>query len=174
MTAQCWIAAVVGIAAIVDDLARRQISNWIPCSAFAAGLILQTVEGGWRGAGSAAAGNPHWSRSFLDFLSARRHGRRRCEVDGRFWRGPGSQTASGGRLVDGRVWRSDGGGSDCSQSASKILDRKAAGFCNRNRGIGLNARHSARVHPVRSSHSGRSVAESGSKDMRAILHSGSW
>jgi len=120
------------------------------------------------------ARDPHWSRSFLDFLSARRYGRRRCEVDGRFWRGPGSQTASGSRLVDGRVWRSDGGGSDRSQSASKILDRKAAGFCNRNRGIGLNARHSARVHSVCSSHSGRSVAESGSKDMRAILHSGSW
>ena len=43
MTAQAWIAGVIGIAAIVDDLARRQISNWIPCSAFAAGLILSSA-----------------------------------------------------------------------------------------------------------------------------------
>lgn len=67
MTAQCWIACVVGIAAIVDDLARRQISNWIPCSAFAAGLILQTVEGGWRGAGSALLGTLTGGAVFLIF-----------------------------------------------------------------------------------------------------------
>jgi prepilin peptidase CpaA len=67
VTAQCWIAGVVGIAAIVDDLARRQISNWIPCSAFAAGLILQTVESGWRGAGSALLGTVMGALVFLIF-----------------------------------------------------------------------------------------------------------
>jgi prepilin peptidase CpaA len=67
VTAQCWIAGVVGIAAIVDDLARRQISNWISCSAFAAGLILQTVEGGWRGAGSALLGTVTGAAVFLIF-----------------------------------------------------------------------------------------------------------
>jgi len=67
VTAQCWIAAVVGIAAIVDDLARRQISNWIPCSAFAAGLILQTVHAGWRGAGSALLGTATGAAVFLIF-----------------------------------------------------------------------------------------------------------
>ena len=67
MTAQCWISGVVGIAAIVDDLARRQISNWIPCSAFAAGLILQTVQGGWRGAGSALLGTITGAAVFLIF-----------------------------------------------------------------------------------------------------------
>ena len=41
MTAQAWIAGLVGVAAIVDDLTRRQISNWIPACAFAGGLILQ-------------------------------------------------------------------------------------------------------------------------------------
>ena len=67
MTAQCWIAGVVGIAAIVDDLSRRQIANWIPCSAFAAGLILQTVQGGWRGAGSALLGTVTGAAVFLIF-----------------------------------------------------------------------------------------------------------
>jgi prepilin peptidase CpaA len=67
VTAQCWIAGVVGIAAVVDDLARRQVSNWISCSAFAAGLILQTVESGWRGAGSALLGTVTGAAVFLIF-----------------------------------------------------------------------------------------------------------
>lgn len=67
MTAQVWIAGAVGIAAIVDDVRRRQISNWIPCSAFAAGLILQTVHNGWRGAGSALLGTLSGAAVFLIF-----------------------------------------------------------------------------------------------------------
>jgi len=67
VTAQVWIAGVVGIAAIVDDLARRQISNWIPCAAFAAGLILQISQSGWRGAGSALLGTVAGAAVFLIF-----------------------------------------------------------------------------------------------------------
>jgi prepilin peptidase CpaA len=67
VTAQVWIAGVVGIAAIVDDLARRQISNWIPCTAFAAGLILQTLHSGWSGAGSALLGTVTGAAVFLVF-----------------------------------------------------------------------------------------------------------
>jgi len=67
VTAQAWIAGVVGIAAIADDLARRQISNWIPCSALAAGVILQTVNNGWRGTGSALLGTITGAAVFLIF-----------------------------------------------------------------------------------------------------------
>ena len=67
MTTQVWIAGIVGIAAIVDDLARRRISNWIPCSAFAAGLILQTIQSGWKGAGSALLGTITGACVFLIF-----------------------------------------------------------------------------------------------------------
>jgi prepilin peptidase CpaA len=67
VTAQVWIAGIVGVAAIVDDVARRKIANWIPCSAFAAGLILQTVQGGWRGAGAALAGTAAGAGVFLIF-----------------------------------------------------------------------------------------------------------
>ena len=67
MTAQVWIAGVVGVAAIVDDLARRQISNWIPCVALAAGVILQTVNNGWRGTGSALLGTITGAAVFLIF-----------------------------------------------------------------------------------------------------------
>lgn len=55
------------MAAIVDDVTRRKIANWIPCSAFAAGLILQTIQGGWRGAGAALAGTAAGAGVFLIF-----------------------------------------------------------------------------------------------------------
>jgi len=67
VTAQVWIAGIVGVAAIVDDVTRRKIANWIPCSAFAAGLILQSVQGGWRGAGAALLGTAAGAGVFLIF-----------------------------------------------------------------------------------------------------------
>jgi prepilin peptidase CpaA len=67
VTAQVCIASVIGIAAIIDDLTRRQISNWIPCSAFASGIILQAVHSGWRGAGSALLGTVVGAAVFLIF-----------------------------------------------------------------------------------------------------------
>jgi prepilin peptidase CpaA len=67
VTAQIWIAGFVGIAAIVDDLARRRIANWIPASAFVAGVALQSVESGWRGAGSALLGTAAGAAVFLIF-----------------------------------------------------------------------------------------------------------
>lgn len=56
MTPQALLAGAIGIAACIDDLRRRQISNWIAGSAFASGLLLQTIQHGWRGAGSALLG----------------------------------------------------------------------------------------------------------------------
>ena len=70
MTAQAYIAAVVGIAAVVDDLKRRHIANWIPALAFGAGLILKTVQGGWRGAGSSLLGSLVGAAVFLIFYLA--------------------------------------------------------------------------------------------------------
>ncbi len=67
MTAQALLAGGVGIAACIDDLRRRQISNWIPGSAFASGLVLQTVEHGWRGAGSSLLGTLAGAGVFLIF-----------------------------------------------------------------------------------------------------------
>jgi prepilin peptidase CpaA len=56
MTPQVWIAIVIGIAATVEDLVRRQISNWICGAALVAGLALQIATGGWHGAASALFG----------------------------------------------------------------------------------------------------------------------
>lgn len=49
MNAQVVIAVLVGLAAIVDDLWRRRISNWISATALAAGLIWQLSENGLPG-----------------------------------------------------------------------------------------------------------------------------
>ncbi len=67
MTAQVMLAAAIGIAACIDDLRRRQISNWISGSAFASGLLLQTAQDGWRGAGSALLGTLAGASVFLIF-----------------------------------------------------------------------------------------------------------
>jgi len=67
VTALAIMAGLIGVAASIDDLWRRQISNWIPCSAFAGGVILQTVQQGWRGAGSALAGALAGAGVFLVF-----------------------------------------------------------------------------------------------------------
>ena len=67
MTAQAWIAAIIGIAASVDDLRRRRIANWIPCLAFAAGLILHIAQSGWRGSVTALLGTVTGAGVFLIF-----------------------------------------------------------------------------------------------------------
>jgi prepilin peptidase CpaA len=67
VTPQGWIAGMVGIAAIVDDLTRRRVSNWIPVCAFASGLTLQITERGWRGAVSALLGTAAGAGIFLIF-----------------------------------------------------------------------------------------------------------
>lgn len=60
MSTQVWIAILVGLAAMIDDIARRQISNWICVAALAGGLGWQLGQLGWwgalYGAGGAAAG----------------------------------------------------------------------------------------------------------------------
>jgi prepilin peptidase CpaA len=56
MTPQVWVAIVIGIAATVEDLARRQVSNWICGAALIAGFGLQITSAGWRGGVSALLG----------------------------------------------------------------------------------------------------------------------
>lgn len=56
MTPAFSVAIFVGLAAAIEDLWRRRISNWIPASAFVAGVTCLAVERGWRGALSAIVG----------------------------------------------------------------------------------------------------------------------
>jgi len=56
MNVQVWIAILVGLAASIDDLARRHIANWIPAAALAGGFGWQIGQGGWQGALAALDG----------------------------------------------------------------------------------------------------------------------
>jgi prepilin peptidase CpaA len=56
MTPEIWIAGVTGGAAIIEDLAARRISNWIPIAAFVSGVAYHSASRGWQGAGSALGG----------------------------------------------------------------------------------------------------------------------
>jgi prepilin peptidase CpaA len=56
MTPEHWVAGLVGAAATVDDLRRREISNWIPLTALVAGTACQVYRHGWWGLGNAALG----------------------------------------------------------------------------------------------------------------------
>jgi len=68
MTAQVWIAILVGLAATVDDLARRRIANWIPAAALAGGFGWQIGQNGiWPGVGYAAGGAAVGFAVFLVF-----------------------------------------------------------------------------------------------------------
>lgn len=67
MSAQVWIAVIVGLAASAEDLLHRRISNWTPAAALTAGLLLHTMQGGWRGALAALAGAASGFAVFLIF-----------------------------------------------------------------------------------------------------------
>jgi prepilin peptidase CpaA len=67
MTAQIWIAILVGVAAMVDDLVRRRIANWIPVAALAGGFGWQIGQHGWWGAAEALGGTAAGFAVFLTF-----------------------------------------------------------------------------------------------------------
>ena len=54
--AELGLATVVGIIASAEDLIRRTISNWLPITALAGGILCHSVARGWVGAGSALLG----------------------------------------------------------------------------------------------------------------------
>jgi len=64
---QVWIAILVGLAAMIDDLARRQIANWIPLEALCAGFGWQIGQSGLRGVMYAGLGTIAGFAVFLIF-----------------------------------------------------------------------------------------------------------
>jgi prepilin peptidase CpaA len=71
MTLLTLITFGVGIAAVVEDLARRQISNWTSGAALALGLAVQASRDGWRGAMAAGEGATVGFAVFLIFYLLR-------------------------------------------------------------------------------------------------------
>jgi prepilin peptidase CpaA len=64
-TPEVWVALAVGLAAVVEDLWRRQISNWISIAALVGGISCQIAAHGWRGLLDAGLGS---ASGFLVFL----------------------------------------------------------------------------------------------------------
>ena len=67
MSIQVWIAILVGLAAMIDDLARRQIANWIPLAALCAGFGWQIGQSGLHGLLYAGIGTVAGFAVFLIF-----------------------------------------------------------------------------------------------------------
>ncbi|MBV6432516.1 MAG: hypothetical protein IANPNBLG_02658 [Bryobacteraceae bacterium] len=67
MSGQVLIVVLLGLIASIEDLWRRNISNWIPACALAAGFAWQFSQRGWSGLGSAAAGAAAGFAVFLVF-----------------------------------------------------------------------------------------------------------
>jgi prepilin peptidase CpaA len=60
VSAEVAVAGFVGLAASIEDIARRRVSNWIPVVAALGGIICQVLTHGWYGTllalGGAACG----------------------------------------------------------------------------------------------------------------------
>jgi len=105
MTMQVWIAVLVGLAATVDDLARRQIANWIPAAALAGGFGWQIGQDGWMGALHALAGAAAGFAVFLAFYLLGGMG----GGDVKLMAGFGALLGTG-RLIEAALWTAGVGG----------------------------------------------------------------
>jgi prepilin peptidase CpaA len=105
MNAQVWIAILVGVAAMIDDLSRREISNWIPASALAAGLGWQVGQSGWHGVLYALGGTAAGFGIFLVFYLLGGMG----GGDVKLMAGFGALLGAG-RLVEAALWTAGVGG----------------------------------------------------------------
>lgn len=105
MTTQVWIAVLVGLAATVDDLAHRQIANWIPAAALAGGFGWQIGQDGWTGALHALAGAAAGFAVFLVFYLMGGMG----GGDVKLMAGFGALLGTG-RLIEAALWTAGVGG----------------------------------------------------------------
>jgi prepilin peptidase CpaA len=105
MTVQVWIAILVGLAATIDDLARRQIANWIPVAALAGGFGWQMGQNGWVGAVYALAGAAAGFAIFLIFYLLGGMG----GGDVKLMAGFGALLGAG-RLLEAALWTAGVGG----------------------------------------------------------------
>jgi prepilin peptidase CpaA len=105
MSMQVWIAIVVGMAAVIDDLARRHIANWIPAAALAGGFGWQIGQSGWQGVLIALAGTVVGFAVFLIFYLLGGMG----GGDVKLMAGFGALLGAG-RLLEAALWTAGIGG----------------------------------------------------------------
>ncbi len=100
MNWQIVMAIVVGIAASVEDLIRRRVSNWIPMVALVAGLVIHFTERGWPGVWSALLGSLCGFGVFLAFYMLGGMG----GGDVKLMAGFGALLGGAGRLFEAAIW----------------------------------------------------------------------
>lgn len=100
-----WISVFVGVAAILEDVSRRQISNWIPCAALAGGLTVHSFQDGWSGAGSSLLGAITGFSVFLIFYVLGGMG----GGDVKLMAGFGA-VLGGGKVLEAALWTAACGG----------------------------------------------------------------
>ena len=105
MSIQVWIAIVVGLAAVIDDLARRHIANWIPVAALAGGFGWQIGKSGWPGVLTALAGTVVGFAVFLIFYLLGGMGGGDVKLKAGF-----GALLGAGRLLEAALWTAGVGG----------------------------------------------------------------
>ena len=50
MSGRAWLIVITGLAAVIEDLGWRRVSNWTSGGAVAGGLIVHYLQKGWSGA----------------------------------------------------------------------------------------------------------------------------
>ena len=126
MNTQVWIAILVGMAAVMDDLSRRHIANWIPAAALAGGFGWQIGTAGWSGALAATLGTAAGFAVFLIFYLLGGMG----GGDVKLMAGFGALLGPG-RLLEAALWTAGIGGilAVCAlawKTLRKRIGRKAA------------------------------------------------
>jgi len=100
MNWQILATVAIGIAASVEDLLRRQVSNWIPVVALIAGLVIHYVERGWAGVWSSALGAVCGFGVFLVFYLLGGMG----GGDVKLMAGFGALLGGAGQLFEAAIW----------------------------------------------------------------------
>ena len=124
---QVWIAILVGLAATVDDLARRQIANWIPAAALAGGFGWQIGQDGWMGAVHALAGAAAGFAVFLAFYLLGGMG----GGDVKLMAGFGALLGTG-RLIEAALWTAGVGGVLALGAVAYQTLKRRFGFAKKN------------------------------------------
>jgi len=99
MTLELVIAVSVGIAAIVEDLRSRTISNWIALTALSGGVLCQVLDKGWLGLSTAGLGAVAGFGVFLVFYLLGGMGGGDIKLMAGF-----GALLGGGRLLQAALW----------------------------------------------------------------------
>lgn len=106
MNWQLGLVLLVGLAASVEDLLRRRISNWTPACALAGGVFYHSSVDGWRGAASSMLAAMAGFAIFLVFYCLGGMG----GGDVKLMAGFGALLGSAGRLMEAALWTAAVGG----------------------------------------------------------------